>query len=169
MKKYKLILQTLLVSFLSLFSCGIDPRKDNPGYIYIGETYKISRYREDKSVFEFYLTNEGFTFETIEDNALIKSKATFDPLQSFTMKESDIFAEVNNIKYDMDTGEGKIFTSSEYNIKENGYDIFEKEISSKITYTFCYIAPLIYEGKKFQNSAICYVFHSAFLVSTTWG
>ena len=171
MRKHKCILYSLLsVMLLSLFSCGSDRRKDNPGDIYIGETCGAALYRDEKKIAEFTITNDGFSYETIDDDVLIKSKVTFDPKQPFTMYENDYFARVSNITYYGETTEGKVLTSKEYNVKENGYDIFDKEISSKTTYTFCFLTPLINNGVEFKKecTTICYLFKGWNLYNKYW-
>jgi hypothetical protein len=142
-----------LILLFSFSSCGIDARKDNPNDVYIDQSGIISNGGN--------IINKGFTFEILKDEVLIKSKVAFEPYRSnITMSYDDYYVVVNNAPYNYNTEEGAIFSKLEYNIKENNYNIFETEISSNITYTFCFIVPKLNDNIEFdEKSVYCYAFH----------
>ncbi len=158
--KLKIMICILLASLLVLTSCG--PHAKNPDVINLNESCNI--YNGDDLL--AIVSYDDFNSENImgqTDSVLIIETLTIAPIGSIKLQKNDFLLEIWYEDYS-NIEEG-YKTSIEYNIEKNKYDIFEQEISDKITYHFCFIVPKEKNGSKYNEVGISLlIFHKITLL-----
>lgn len=144
-KKKLILILTLFSPFIN--SCGYDPDRDNPTIIRKGEECTITVHDSDHnalSVYVYYNDYDWTFYDEQHTEILITETITLIPKSSIKLTTEDFLVRVGYSVIEFES-------SIEENIAKNNYDIFENEIRSATKYTFCFIVPSEYNGKKFTD------------------
>lgn len=131
------ILSNTFFSFIIITSCGKYDVIRNPNHIFIGQNIHINIKNSNFPDANFYLTNEGFDYEIVDDSIILKSIVTFNPVYAFSIMENEFLAVIG-IEYGKETKDDEITSSRKYNVLANGFDIFDTKIDKETKYIFCF-------------------------------
>lgn len=156
MKKVLKLLFIFII--LILTSCGIDIRHDNPDVIFPNENCEI--YIDGKLIANVEYNSTSVS-ELDDTNILVKYILIISPINSLKLTSNDFLLRIGYESFEL---RNYYYTSIEYNIKVNGYDIFENNLDKSVTYEFNFIALKEKNNQSYNNVGIeLFIFDMYFL------
>lgn len=98
-----------------------------------------------------------------EDYVLIVETITITPINSIQLRKEDFLL---GLGYETYSNCDRYQSSIDYNIEKNQYDIFNQEVSEKVTYHFCFIVPKVKNDISYDQVLVSFlIFHNYLLVN----